>query len=400
MKKALPFFTYVFIVIVGGALLSYPAYLLAQEIPALQHYQFGRVSNRAFMIIAILAIIPYLKKLKGLSFKSAGMTWDKKIWLSHFTKGYLYGLITMLIMGLVLSFTDVRPFRENIEVGVLVKALFSGFLTGFVVSLIEEPLFRGFLYNSMTKTYSKVATILILSVIFGCVHFFKSKSEFSPRKDEQRIHSEIISLEGANDIKLKIDGQEKIFHLLYTAAKNDIETTQKQLNEIIEKHGKKVNIIIREDKSEPNKISGLLFFPRGGDSLNQIAIETKVLRYDAHWYSGFVHITKAFYMWESPKIIGAILTLFAVSVFLHLVVIKNGNLIAAIGIHTGWVNSIKIIKKFSKNYPDNSDNAHWLVSNYDKVTGYAAFAWIMVLMLIYLAINKKKIFGEKECSES
>ena len=295
MNKALKVFSYIFGVLIIGALLSYPAYLLAQEIPFLAHYRFGRVSNRVFMILAIVGLIPFFKKLKNINFKKSGLIWDKKLWARHFTLGYIYGLSTMLLMGLLLSYTGVRPWREVIEVNVMIGALLKGFLAGFIISLIEEPLFRGVLFQSLSKQYSRVFAIISISAVFACVHFFKSKS-------------------------------------------------------------------------------GTIT--------------------DVHWYSGFIHLKNAFYLWESPRIIGAVLTLFAVSVFMHLTVLKNGNLIAAIGIHTGWVNAIKVIKKFSIN----NDNT-WMLSNYDRVTGYVAFAWITVLIIIYVLINKKKIFAKDETCE-
>lgn len=299
MKKALPVFTYIFGVLIGGALLSYPLYLLAQKIPAFADYPFGRVANRAFMVLAIVGLIPFFKKFKGLNLKKAGLIWDKKIWLRHFTLGYLFGLGTMLLMGFVMAITDIRPWRQVIEADVLVKALFKGFLTGFVVSLIEEPLFRGMIYQSVRKNFSVIASILIISLPFAAVHFFKSKS-------------------------------------------------------------------------------GLIT--------------------DIHWYSGFTHLSNAFHLWKNPQIIGSFLTLVAVGIFMHLCVLKNGNLIAAIGIHTGWVNAIKVIKKATLN--PNYDEMHWLIGSYDRVTGYMAFFWIVILMLVYFIINKKKISTNAQCSES
>lgn len=300
MKKALPIFYYIFGVLVGGALLSYPFYLVAQEIPFLADYKFGRVSNRAFMLLAILGLIPFFKKLKGLNLKKSGLVWDKKIWLRHFTLGYIFGLGTMLVMGAVMAVTDLRPWKEVIEVSVLVKALFKGFLTGIVVSLIEEPLFRGMIYQSVRKNFSVVNTILLISIPFAAVHFFKSKS-------------------------------------------------------------------------------GLIT--------------------EVHWYSGFTHLSNAFHLWKSHQIIGSFLTLVAVGIFMHLCVLKNGNLIAAIGIHTGWVNAIKIIKKATAN-PPSKQEMHWLLGSYDSVTGYMAFFWIIILMVIYFFVNKKKILEGAKCSDS
>ena len=299
MKKALPVFTYIFGVVIGGALLSYPFWLIAQELPFLADYKFGRVSNRAFMLCAIIGLIPFLKKLKGLNLKKSGLIWDKKIWLRHFTLGYIFGLGTMLIMGAIMAMTDIRPWRSVIDTNELIKALFKGFLTGFVVSLIEEPLFRGMIYQSVRKNFSVIASILIISIPFAAVHFFKSKS-------------------------------------------------------------------------------GLIT--------------------EVHWYSGFTHLSNAFHLWKNPQIIGSFMTLVAVGIFMHLCVLKNGNLIAAIGIHTGWVNAIKIIKKATEN--PKVEDMHWLIGSYDRVTGYMAFFWIILLMIAYFFINKKKIVANAQCSDS
>lgn len=101
-----------------------------------------------------------------------------------------------------------------------------------------------------------------------------------------------------------------------------------------------------------------------------------------NWFSGLVILSKSFEQFTKlDTIIDSLLALFFVGVFLALVRAKSGTISFCIGLHAGWVLSIKIVKKFSRANPDAPLTV--LTGNYDGIIGYLAFAWLAVLSAVF-----------------
>ena len=93
--------------------------------------------------------------------------------------------------------------------------------------------------------------------------------------------------------------------------------------------------------------------------------------------------------------IGPWLTLFTCGAFLSFVSLYYGNIACCIGTHMGWV---LMIKGFEKVTDGNDDGKYaWLIGDYDKVTGYLAFAIIGIICLAYWFFFMRK---SKKATES
>jgi membrane protease YdiL (CAAX protease family) len=108
---------------------------------------------------------------------------------------------------------------------------------------------------------------------------------------------------------------------------------------------------------------------------------------NVYWYSGFELIGSAFTKYATITTIGPFLALVAVGVFLALVRERTGHIALGVGIHCGWVAVIKLGRKATN--LDNETGLAWLAEGYDGITGYLAFAYIIGLIIVLLAINAR-----------
>ena len=99
------------------------------------------------------------------------------------------------------------------------------------------------------------------------------------------------------------------------------------------------------------------------------------------WSSGLVVITHAFHRFEPPAIIDSFAALFAAGALLGLVRHRTGRIAECIGVHAGWVLVIRLARETTVTGHD--ARFAWLVGDFDGVIGWAAFAWFVVLALVY-----------------
>jgi membrane protease YdiL (CAAX protease family) len=117
---------------------------------------------------------------------------------------------------------------------------------------------------------------------------------------------------------------------------------------------------------------------------------------DPQWYTGFSYLLTTLENFANYEFIGSWLTLFACGVFLSIVSLHYGNISRCIGIHCGWVLILSGIKKITDDTADEKTSLWWLIGNYDKVTGYLAFAIISIICFIYWLIFMKDKKTEQE----
>jgi len=101
------------------------------------------------------------------------------------------------------------------------------------------------------------------------------------------------------------------------------------------------------------------------------------------WASGLIVMFDAFSQVINPQNIDAFAALFLASIFLTCVRFFIPNSLAyCIGLHAGWVFTIKLAKAFTELHPA----AEWgaLVSRYDGLIGYLSSAWLAILIAAFV----------------
>ena len=105
------------------------------------------------------------------------------------------------------------------------------------------------------------------------------------------------------------------------------------------------------------------------------------------WGSGFAVIGGAFHQFGLPNL-GPFLALFAVGIFLAMVREYSGHIGWTIGIHGGWVAIIKLGRECTN--LDEGAQLAWLVGDYDSITGYLAFVYLLAMILALKLREKRK----------
>jgi len=113
-----------------------------------------------------------------IGFRYLGLK-DKK-WLSHLSKGFLWGIIIFILVtltnALLMTFLPYEPPPQDLVVIALDEInnprslLLLFILASFLAPLGEELYFRGFLYPAIAKHTGNIAGMLITSIVFGALH--------------------------------------------------------------------------------------------------------------------------------------------------------------------------------------------------------------------------------------
>jgi len=172
MPALLIFTGYLGLAMVLTALVYYPVYVV---LDAIWEVRPGRVFYRLAMIFAVLGFWPLLKLL-GIDNRNAlGYSLDHRRFLRTFSRGLGIGVLIMIVHSFVLVASDARAIPdERILIGDLLYALISGLLTGLLVAIIEESLFRGALQYEMRRRQTLSTTIVLTSLLYAALHFVRA----------------------------------------------------------------------------------------------------------------------------------------------------------------------------------------------------------------------------------
>jgi membrane protease YdiL (CAAX protease family) len=122
--------------------------------------------NRSIILVFILLTVYFFRKfIDNESFISLGFTLSKKA--KDILHGIALGFVLMAICFIFLSLTNQIKI---IEVQLDPRAILLFFIIFFIVSLIEEVLFRGYLLINLMESYNKYIALVITAVLFSAVH--------------------------------------------------------------------------------------------------------------------------------------------------------------------------------------------------------------------------------------
>ena len=98
------------------------------------------------------------------------------------------------------------------------------------------------------------------------------------------------------------------------------------------------------------------------------------------WTTGLHLLTGAFDKFASPGIWDSFAALTAAGVLLALLRAWHGSIAVAMGVHAGWVTTIKIAKDITDPVADAP--LGFLIGTYDHIIGWLAAAWLLALIVI------------------
>lgn len=287
MKKTAPYATffaplaYLLTAATLGALVAYPVYEALDGA-----YSLYKVLNRCTLTLLILGIFPVMKRLR-MSPADLGVARSKKAFFSQFARGFVYGLLILMVVVICVVALDIRIVQMDrvTSLSRIIHEVSLAIIVSLVVALLEETLFRGFMFGALIKYAVPIYAMALTGLYYGALHFMRS------------------------------------------------------------------------DLSIP--------------------------AVDLNWASGLSVMLDAFKQVINPQHFDAFLALFLASVFLTCVRFYVANSLAyCIGLHAGWVFTIKLTKAFTELHPA----AKWgsAVSNYDGIIGYLSSAWLTLLICAFV----------------
>ncbi len=163
-----------FTVISFACLLGYSILLIFGDI-----YSLNKLISRLSQLLLVLSIFP-LRHYLNLSWTELGFT-KKSLFIKQIGTGFIAGLITLLPVFLLLYNLGVNVFDDTKiwTVAKIVSKTSIALLLALLISLVEEPLFRGLLLTSLQKQLNLATAVLVSAIYYGSLHFLETSREIA-----------------------------------------------------------------------------------------------------------------------------------------------------------------------------------------------------------------------------
>jgi uncharacterized protein len=174
MKRCLYALVPLLVLLAATFLACILAYFLVTVWDDLSFRTIIRKSTQLFLVLSIFPAMYCLKLNKfDLGF-SARPVFFKQLW-----QGVGLGFITLLPVFIVLYLLDVNVIDESKPWTLfwVSKKLAIELLLALLISLFEEPVFRGILLTGLSKKLSVRVAILISAFYYAILHFLDSKTQ-------------------------------------------------------------------------------------------------------------------------------------------------------------------------------------------------------------------------------
>ncbi len=133
-----------------------------------------RIVNKGTQLFLVLSIFPLMSLLK-LHCEDIGFT-GKSVFLRQLGQGIVVGIAVLAPVILLLNYLHIRELDHSKiwTATTLLMTLAGSLAAALIISLIEEPLFRGLLLTAMYRRLGLVAGIIISSCYYAGLHFLKT----------------------------------------------------------------------------------------------------------------------------------------------------------------------------------------------------------------------------------
>lgn len=155
--------------------MAYPAHLVFAPFT---DTPFHKVISKTTLLSGLVFSLLYLRAYNFLSWQSLGWHDKNKQFRQHLTFGLIAGFVVLvlitsnkLLLGLYEFDSEAELHFQAIFIAVL-KAI----ITGTLVSLIEETIFRGALFSGLSKQNNVWVALFLTSALYAAVHFLKFRA--------------------------------------------------------------------------------------------------------------------------------------------------------------------------------------------------------------------------------
>lgn len=138
--------------------------------------ELRRLISRTTQVVLILSIYPVMRWLNNSAADLGFVAYMP--FIKQLVSGALLGVVTLLPVLLLSYALDIIVFDETVNwhLGKVLTSLLVTFLLAVLISLLEEPMFRGILITAYLKRIGVAATIFVSSFYYAILHFIKTKT--------------------------------------------------------------------------------------------------------------------------------------------------------------------------------------------------------------------------------
>jgi membrane protease YdiL (CAAX protease family) len=141
--------------------------------------ELRRLISRTTQVFLILSIYPVMRWLNNSAVDLGFVAF--KPFMKQLLSGGVLGIVTLLPVLLLSYALGITLFDETVSwhLGKVLTSLLITLLLAVLISLLEEPMFRGILITAYLKRIGVAATIFVSSFYYAILHFIKTKTVIS-----------------------------------------------------------------------------------------------------------------------------------------------------------------------------------------------------------------------------
>jgi uncharacterized protein len=140
-------------------------------------FPLEKIISKTTQLLLVLSIFPAMAIMK-INKEQLGFS-GKTLFFKQLLQGFCLGFVTLIPVFIVLYVLEINVFDETQSwtLALLAKKILIALLLALIISLIEEPLFRGILISGLKRKLPVMAAVLISSVYYAALHFLNSSIE-------------------------------------------------------------------------------------------------------------------------------------------------------------------------------------------------------------------------------
>lgn len=163
------------VLLVAASLACIVGYLVMQNVET--DFSLSKIITKSTQLFLVLSIFPAMAYLK---FNKADLGFAaRSVFLKQLLLGFGLGFITLMPVFVVQYALGINVIDEaqTWTAGLVAKKTVIALLVALLVSMIEEPIFRGILFAGLKKKLPVTAAILFSSAYYAALHFLDSQTE-------------------------------------------------------------------------------------------------------------------------------------------------------------------------------------------------------------------------------
>jgi membrane protease YdiL (CAAX protease family) len=163
------------VLLVASVLACIVGYVIFQLVDG--QFPLPKIISKATQLLLVLSIFPAMAYLK-VSKADLGFA-AKAVFIKQLLLGFILGFLTLMPVFMVQYALGIHiiDVTRQWTVGLVAEKMAISLSLALLISMIEEPLFRGILFVGLKNKLPVVAAILLSSAYYAALHFINSKTE-------------------------------------------------------------------------------------------------------------------------------------------------------------------------------------------------------------------------------